>query len=774
MEENPKGKVEIMAPAGNFKSLAAAINAGADSVYFGVGTLNMRARGALNFNIKDLKKIAKICKENNVKTYLTVNIVFYDEELKEMRELIDSAKKAGIDAVIAHDMSVISYANKVGMPVHISTQANISNIEAVKYYSKFAGVVVLARELNLEQIKKIYDEIKKQNIKGPSGELVKIEAFVHGALCVSISGKCYMSLAKYNHSANRGDCFQVCRRGYKVTDEEDGSELEIDNKYVMSPKDLSTIAGVDRMIDAGIRVFKIEGRGRGEEYVNTVVKCYRDAINAVENDTYNEEKIKELQNKLNEVFNRGFWEGGYYMGEKTEGWSGELADAWAGAYGNQATKQKFSLGKAKHYYPKTGIGEFLIEAGDYKIKVGDEILISGKSTGVVECKVEEIYVHNGKDAKKVNEAEKGEIITVKVPSKINKSDELYLWADRKIRQGDAKNAEEEKGKNKEIDNLVVSYFYKFHLIENPEDFAEKLSEKCNEIGLKGRILVSREGINGGVSGSKNKIEEFKRHLNSIKGFSDIMFKDDKIKTHPFTRMQVLPREEIVAIKKEVDMSKTGKRMTPKELYELYKEGKIGDESKEVIMLDTRNDYEYKVGRFKDSIHLDIKTFKNFPEAIEKFEKVKNIKNKKIVMCCTGGIRCEKASAVLNEAGFKDVYQLDGGIINYGKEYPDTFWEGKLFVFDKRLVVPVNEKDNKPITKCEVKGGVCGGADCDLYRNCRNVNCDKLFICCLDCDKKLNGCCSRECYAEFLEQCDDKSRAKQGRKIKAKEMEMGVF
>src|SRR3989344_1897145 len=644
MEENPKGKVEIMAPAGNFKSLAAAINAGADSVYFGVGTLNMRARGALNFNIKDLKKIAKICKENNVKTYLTVNIVFYDEELKEMRELIDSAKKAGIDAVIAHDMSVISYANKVGMPVHISTQANISNIEAVKYYSKFAGVVVLARELNLEQIKKIYDEIKKQNIKGPSGELVKIEAFVHGALCVSISGKCYMSLAKYNHSANRGDCFQVCRRGYKVTDEEDGSELEIDNKYVMSPKDLSTIAGVDRMIDSGIRVFKIEGRGRGEEYVAVTTKCYKEAVQAVRGGNYNEEKIKKWQERLNQVFNRGFWEGGYYMGEKTEEWSG--------AYGSKATKQKFYLGKAKHYYPKSGVGEFLIEAGDYKIKVGDKILISGKSTGVVECKVEEIYVHNNKGAKKVSEAGKGEVITIEVPSKINKGDELYLWADRKIRQGEPKNMKEEERNNE----LIVSYFYKFHLIENPEDFAKKLLEKCNEMGLKGRILVSKEGINGGVSGSKNRIEKFKRHLTRINGFSDIMFKDDNIMTHPFTRMQVLPREEIVAIKSRVDMKKTGKRISPKELFKLYKEGKVGGKDKEIVMLDTRNDYEFKVGRFKDSIHLDIKTFRNFPQAAKK---IKDLKNKKIVMACTGGIRCEKASAVLRKNGFKDVSQLDG-------------------------------------------------------------------------------------------------------------------
>ena len=413
--------IEIMSPVGSYESLAAAIKARADSVYFGISKLNMRARSAANFNLKDLKKIADICKKTNVKSYLTVNTIIYDEDIKEMKKIIDSAKKSGISAIIAMDMAVLKYSKKINMEVHMSTQTNISNIEAVKFYSKYADVVVLARELTLEQIEKIIKEIKKQKIKGPKNELIKVEIFVHGALCVSISGKCYMSLGLYNHSANRGDCLQVCRRKYRVIDEETGDELSIENNYVMSLKDLCTIRFIDKLIKAGVNVFKIEGRGRSPDYVYAVTKCYKEAVEAVENKTYNESKIKKWEEELSSVFNRGFWHGGYYLGKKL----GE----WAGSYGSKATKEKYFIGIGKHYFPKSKIGEFIVQKDE--IKINDEILITGETTGVIKGRVESLYINE----KPVKSAKKGDEITLPVSEKIRKGDKLYVIRIRKKLQG---------------------------------------------------------------------------------------------------------------------------------------------------------------------------------------------------------------------------------------------------------------------------------------------------------------------------------------------------
>lgn len=404
-------KIEIMAPAGSFTSLRSAIKAGANSVYFGIGELNMRAKAANNFQISDLPEIVSICKEKRVKTYLTVNTVLYNEDLDKMRKICDAAKTAGITAVISCDLAVMQYAYSIGLEIHISTQQNVSNIEAVKFFAKFADVVVLARELTLEQIKDITSQIKKEKITGPSGELVQIEIFVHGALCVSISGKCYMSLAAQNKSANRGACTQICRRTYRVIDEESGNELSIDNKYIMSPKDLCTIKFLDKILDAGVKVLKIEGRGRSPDYVYTVVKCYREAADAVENGNYTKEKIKDWVKELESVYNRGFWHGGYYLGHKLGEWSGE--------YGSKSTKQNEYIGKALHYFSKTNIGEFVLESGD--LSIGDDVLITGNTTGISKFKVESIFV----DEKPVDKAKKSNIITVKVPERIRKNDKLF-------------------------------------------------------------------------------------------------------------------------------------------------------------------------------------------------------------------------------------------------------------------------------------------------------------------------------------------------------------
>ncbi len=411
-EKKAPSSVEITAPVGSWESLRAAIQAGAGSVYFGIGKLNMRARAANNFQITDLKKIVAICKKLNIKTNLTLNIVVYDDEIKDVQKICDAAKKASIDAIIASDISVIEYACKIKMPIHISTQANVSNIDAVKFFSEYADVIVLARELSLDKIKKITDTIKKEKIKGPSGELVKIEIFVHGALCVAIAGKCHMSLATYNHSANRGDCLQTCRRKYRVLDDETNQELVVDNEFVMSPKDLCTINVLDKIMTANPSILKIEGRGRSPEYVYTTVKAYKTALDLIEQNKFTEQKKVELQKELDSVFNRGFWQGGYYLGEKL----GE----WSGIYGSAATKTKTFLGNIQNYYSKKGVCSIFIETGD--VKKGDDLLITGPTTGIVELRANEIVL----DDKSISSAKKGALIAIKVPALVRKNDKVYV------------------------------------------------------------------------------------------------------------------------------------------------------------------------------------------------------------------------------------------------------------------------------------------------------------------------------------------------------------
>ena len=407
-------ELEIMAPAGNFESLVAAIQGGADSVYFGIGNLNMRSHSANNFSEEDLEEIVRICGEAGVKSYLTLNIVLYDEDIESMRRAVERAKAAGVSAIIASDMAVIVYARSIGMEVHISTQLNVSNVESVRYYSQFADVVVLARELRLDQVRNIYDAIIREDIKGPSGERVKIEMFCHGALCMAVSGKCYLSLHEYNASANRGACYQLCRRGYEVTDLETGLSLEVDNKYIMSPKDLSTIEFVDKMADAGVRVFKIEGRARAPEYVKNVVHAYRTAADAVCNGEYTSGLIDKLRVKLASVFNRGFWDG-YYQGARL----GE----WSDVYGNKATNRKEYIGKITNYFSNLSVAEVLIETGE--LKVDDDIIIIGPTTGVIEYRVEEIRV----ELSSVEKSVKGEHCSILLPVgvKLRRSDKVYLW-----------------------------------------------------------------------------------------------------------------------------------------------------------------------------------------------------------------------------------------------------------------------------------------------------------------------------------------------------------
>ena len=401
---------EIMAPVGSRESLAAAIHAGANSVYFGIGKLNMRAHSANAFGIDDLKEIASICHENGLKSYLTVNTIIYGEDIETMHEIVDAAKEAKISAVIASDVAVMTYCRKIGQEVHLSTQLNISNIEALKFYAQFADVVVLARELNMWQVKAIYDQIVEEHICGPSGNLIRIEMFCHGALCMAISGKCYLSLNNANRSANRGDCIQLCRRGYEVRDIETGTELNIDNKYIMSPKDLKTIRFIDIMMNAGVRVFKIEGRARGPEYVHTVVKAYNEAINSVLDNTFTVDKKDKWDEELKTVFNRGFWDG-YYQGQKL----GE----WCDVYGSKATERKVYVGKAVKYFSKIGVAEFVIESNE--LNVGDKILITGTTTGVIEEVVDEIRF----DLEPVNCAVKGQHISFRVPGKVRPNDKLY-------------------------------------------------------------------------------------------------------------------------------------------------------------------------------------------------------------------------------------------------------------------------------------------------------------------------------------------------------------
>ncbi|MCF6276511.1 MAG: U32 family peptidase [Candidatus Magasanikbacteria bacterium] len=415
-----KREIEIMSPAGSFESLYSAIKAGANSVYFGIDKLNMRARAAVNFTIEDLEKIVKICNENSVKTYLTVNIVLYNHDLKQMKKVCDSAKKAGITAIIAADISAIQYANSIDLQVHISTQANVSNIEAVKFYSKFSDVVVLARELTFGQIKDICETIKNENILGKSGELLRIEIFVHGALCVAISGKCYMSLATHNSSANRGACLQNCRRTYRVIEEDTGNELVIDNKFVMSPKDLCTVGYIDKILEAGVCVLKIEGRGRSADYVYTTTKVYREASDSYLEGDFTKEKIIKWIDELKKVFNRGFWYGGYYLGKKQEEWSA--------SYGSQSTKERLFVGRVVHYYPKVGIAEIKLETKD--VLEGEEVCITGPTTGILKEKVAGLRV----EGEKFNKSKKGDIITFKVSERVRKNDKLFVIRDRKYVQ----------------------------------------------------------------------------------------------------------------------------------------------------------------------------------------------------------------------------------------------------------------------------------------------------------------------------------------------------
>ena len=399
-----------MAPVGSRESLAAAIKAGADSIYFGIENLNMRSHSASTFTINDLKEMAQICEDNGLKSYLTVNTIIYGEDLVLMRQIIDAAKEAKISAVIASDVAVMAYCNKVGQEVHLSTQLNISNIEALKFYAQFADVVVLARELNLKQVREIYDQIIEQNICGPKGELIRIEMFCHGALCMAISGKCYLSLHNMNRSANRGACRQVCRRGYIVKDRESDIELEVDNKYIMSPKDLKTIRFMDELMEAGVRVLKIEGRARGPEYVHSVVSCYNEAINSVIDGTFTEEKKDAWDARLVTVFNRGFWNG-YYLGQKLGEWSRH--------YGSEATERKVYIAKGIRYFSKIGVAEFKVEAGE--LNKGDKLLITGPTTGAVYLNADELRV----DLKPVDKATKGQHVSFVVPDKIRPSDKLY-------------------------------------------------------------------------------------------------------------------------------------------------------------------------------------------------------------------------------------------------------------------------------------------------------------------------------------------------------------
>ena len=403
-----------MAPVGSRESLAAALHAGADSIYFGIESLNMRARSASTFTIDDLREIAKVCDEHGVKSYLTINTIIYDEDLELMRRIVDAAKEAGISAVIAADVAVMDYCNQVGQEVHLSTQLNISNVEALKFYSRFADVVVLARELNLKQVRKIYDAIQERQIKGPMGGLVRIEMFCHGALCMAVSGKCYLSLNELNASANRGACMQVCRRSYIVKDKESDIELEVDNKYIMSPKDLKTIHFMDQMIDAGVRVFKIEGRARGPEYVRIVAECYKQAIQACLDGTFTPERVAAWDERLKTVFNRGFWNG-YYLGQRLGEWSRN--------YGSEATQKKVYVGRGVKYFSQLGVAEFLIEASD--LRAGDDLLITGPTTGALFLKLDDPRV----DLKSVDHVEKGTHVSFKVPAKIRPSDKLYKLVD---------------------------------------------------------------------------------------------------------------------------------------------------------------------------------------------------------------------------------------------------------------------------------------------------------------------------------------------------------
>ena len=410
MDNKKISDFEIMAPVGSRESLMAAIQAGADSVYFGIGQLNMRSHSANHFTIDDLHDIAQTCKVHGIKSYLTVNTVIYDGDIATMHTIIDAAKAANITAVIASDVAVMMYCSEVGVEVHLSTQLNISNIDALKFYARFADVVVLARELNMNQVEEIYRQIKEQDIRGPRGELIRIEMFCHGALCMAVSGKCYMSLHDANRSANRGECVQICRRSYTVTDNETGNQLEIDNQYIMSPKDLKTVRFIDRMLQAGVRVFKIEGRARGPEYVYTVVRCYKEALASVLNGSFTEEKKAEWDERLAKVFNRGFWDG-YYQGQTMGEWTKE--------YGNKATEKKVLVGKVIKYFSRLGVAEIAVEASE--LELNDHLLITGTTTGVMYFDAKEIRY----ELQPVAKAAKGTRVSIPVPDKVRPNDKVF-------------------------------------------------------------------------------------------------------------------------------------------------------------------------------------------------------------------------------------------------------------------------------------------------------------------------------------------------------------
>lgn len=401
-----------MAPVGSRESLAAALNAGADAIYFGIEGLNMRSRSSANFTADDMAEIAGICDEKGVKTYLTVNTVIYDSDMELMRRIIDRAHEAGISAIIASDMAAILYARSIGQEVHISTQVNVSNFEAVKFYSQFADVMVLARELNMEQVAEIHRQILESGLHGPAGKPIRLEMFCHGALCMAVSGKCYLSLHQLNSSANRGACNQICRRSYTVTDRETGDQLDVENKYIMSPKDLKTIHFLNKMVDAGVTVFKIEGRARGPEYVAETVGCYSEALQAICDGSFSDEMVKSWDERLSKVFNRGFWNG-YYLGQRLGEWSSK--------YGSSSTRVKKYAAKTIRHFSRLGVGEFLMEAGE--LNIGDEIVISGPTTGAIIMKIEELRF----DLKPVEKVTKGQLFSMPVPGKVRPSDRLYLW-----------------------------------------------------------------------------------------------------------------------------------------------------------------------------------------------------------------------------------------------------------------------------------------------------------------------------------------------------------
>jgi putative protease len=409
---------EIMAPVGSRESLAAAVHAGADAVYFGIEGLNMRSRSSANFTADDMAEIAAFCTERGVKTYLTVNTVIYDGDMELMRTIIRRAQESGISAIIASDMAAILYAREIGQEVHISTQVNVSNIEAVKFYAQFADVMVLARELNMEQVTEISRAIEAGDICGPHGDRIRLEMFCHGALCMAVSGKCYMSLHEMNSSANRGACNQICRRAYTVTDRETGEQLDIENKYIMSPKDLKTIHFLNKMVDAGVRVFKIEGRARGPEYVAETVACYSEALQAIADGTYSPDMVPEWDRRLAKTFNRGFWDG-YYMGQRLGEWSAK--------YGSSATRVKRYAAKTIRYFSKLGVGEFMMESGE--LKTGDEVVLTGPTTGALIFKVDELRY----DLQPVDKVRKGDLFSMPVPEKVRPSDKLYLWEETGIK-----------------------------------------------------------------------------------------------------------------------------------------------------------------------------------------------------------------------------------------------------------------------------------------------------------------------------------------------------